>query len=415
MTNLINIIAWIISFVLTIYASYFAFISLFSLLPHKKKKAYPPKNRFSVIIAARNEETVIGSLIDSLEKQDYPKELYDITVIINNCTDNTKRVSLDMGARVFECKRKIKSKGDALSEYFDYVLKNNEYDAFCIFDADNVVDKNFLSEMNSALCRGARVAQGFRDSKNPYDTWISSCSTIYFYIINNFLNRSRNAIKLSAMVNGSGFVVSSDVIEKMGGWHTQSVTEDIEFTSKCLLYGGKVEWVKDAVYYDEQPLTFIQSWKQRQRWSTGVIQCLNLYFLKLVKTSIKQRSFMSFDISLTLLVPVIQILYIASIIITPILFLVNKDFYFFPRTDIYLIVFLSMYVSYFINFFLALSVTLIERKNVVKMLKGISAFWLFMFSWLIINLLCVFKNQTEWHQIKHTRVLNIEELHYQKK
>ena len=411
MINIMKSIAWIVSFVLTIYASYFTLISLFSLLPQKKRGKFQPKHKFAAIIAARNEELVIGNLIDSLQKQKYPKELFDIIVIPNNCTDGTKQVAISRGAKVFDCKGVIKSKGDALCEFFDFVLKNDDkYDGFCIFDADNVVSEDFLSEMNNAMCRGVRIGQGYRDSKNPYDTFISSCYSIYYYMINRFYNRARSALNLSAMINGSGFMVSADVIKKQGGWHTRTMTEDIEFTTLCVLSGEKVQWIPDAVIYDEQPLTLEQSWKQRKRWSTGLIQNFELYSSKLFKNAITQKNISSFDLMMFFITPVLQILYLASIILTILLTLLYVKHDYFPQTDVYYRLFLSIDFSYFMSFAMAFVVVLLEKKKTSKMLKGILTFWLFIISWLPINILCIFKKQTQWDQIKHTRVVEIDEL-----
>lgn len=136
-------------------------------------------------------------------------------------------------------------------------------DAICVFDADNVVDPGFLSAMNHAWCAGARAAQGYRDSKNPHDTVISGNYSIYYWMVNRFYSHARNAVGLSAIVNGSGFMADLGLLREMGGWNTLTLTEDIEFTTKCILRDVRVEWVPQAVTYDEQPLTFAQSWRQR--------------------------------------------------------------------------------------------------------------------------------------------------------
>ena len=199
-------------------------------VPKKPRKKHDPKNKFAIVIAARNEDMVIGNLIESLKIQNYPKNLYDIIVIPNNCTDKTEEVSCKCGAQIFKCKGIIKSKGDALNEFFyDALHSENDYDAFCIFDADNVVHNEFLSEMNNAICNGAKVAQGYRDSKNPKDSIISSCYSIYYYMVDRFHNHARSIVGLSAIVNGSGFMVKKEIIEMHNGWHTKSMTEDIEF------------------------------------------------------------------------------------------------------------------------------------------------------------------------------------------
>ena len=188
------------------------------------------------------------------------------------------------------------------------------------------------------------------------------------------------------------------------------MTEDIEFTTKCVLSGEKVQWVPDAVIYDEQPLTFEQSWKQRKRWSTGLIQCFELYFNGLAKNTAAQKSFSSFDLMMFFIAPIMQILYLVSIVFTVLLTLMFVGYDYFPQTDVFYRLFLSIDFSYIASFALAFAVVFIEHKKIIKMLKGIATFWFFILSWIPINILCIFKKQTEWAQINHTRVVKINEL-----
>jgi len=175
----------VIDILMIIYGVYYVIIGIFVFLKEKKIKKTNAKNRFAIIIPARNEEKVIGNLLDSLKKQKYPKELYDIFVFPNNCNDKTKEIAIENNAEIIECTEKIKSKGEALKYSFKYLNDNFEfYDAFIIFDADNVVHPQFIEKMNDALCSGYQIAQGYRDSKNPHDTWISNCYTLYYMIQN---------------------------------------------------------------------------------------------------------------------------------------------------------------------------------------------------------------------------------------
>lgn len=407
--DILRIFGWILSFILTLYAAHFLLVSLFSIGQKKQKQKFGPKHKFAAVIAARNEEMVVGNLVESLKQQDYPQELLDIIVIPNNCTDATRDVAEKAGAKIFECQRAIKSKGDVLREFFDHILaEENDYDGFCIFDADNIVDKNFVAEMNNELCRGAKIAQGYRDSKNPRDTIISSCYSIYYYIVNRFHNHARSVLNVSAMINGSGFMVSKQLMQEMGGWFTQTMTEDIEFTTKCVLRGEKVSWAPEAVIYDEQPLTFEQSWKQRKRWSTGLIQCMETYARPLLKDLIRKRNFSCFDLIMFFAAPFIQVLYAVSILLTVTLNVLYISYSYFPQTDLFYKLFMSADYSYFMCVLMALAVVVMERKH--HMIKGIVSFWFFMITWLPINLVCLFKRQTEWTQIQHTRVIKIEEM-----
>ena len=113
-------------------------------------------------------------------------------------------------------------------------LREKDYDAYLIFDADNIVHPNFISEMNNTLCNGYRVAQGYRDSKNPSDTWISSSHSLHYMIQNYFMNRARMNINKSCFVNGTGFMISKEYLNE-NGYNSLTITEDIELMFKSIL------------------------------------------------------------------------------------------------------------------------------------------------------------------------------------
>lgn len=132
---------------------YFLAVSLFCLCRRKKPAASAGQRRFAILIAARNEESCIAGLIESLQAQRYPRELFDIWVLPNNCTDHTVEAAQRAGARIMEMPSSVRSKGAALQYAADTLLRGQQhYDAFCVFDADNEADPAFLAEMNQR-CR----------------------------------------------------------------------------------------------------------------------------------------------------------------------------------------------------------------------------------------------------------------------
>ena len=222
---------------MTLWGGYYLVTALMSWRKPMDYGRHPASTRFAILVAARNEELVIGNLINSLLAQDYPRELYDIWVIPNNCTDHTAQAARDFGANVMECTVPVKCKGDVMR--FAYrQLRDKGYDAFCVFDADNVADPQFLREMNNAYRAGARAAQGYRDSKNPFDSAISGCYSIYYWMMDRFHNQGKAGLGMSAMLGGTGFMVSAAAFDKMGGWCTQSISEDLEMSAQCALAGG---------------------------------------------------------------------------------------------------------------------------------------------------------------------------------
>lgn len=404
---------WLLSMVFTIYIAYYLFFLPLSLRRHSPAPKHAPKCRFAVLIAARNEQAVIGHLVESLAAQDYPAELYDIFVIPNNCTDDTAAVARAHGAKLLHCSLPVRCKGDVLREVIAKLDKQGAHDAICVFDADNVVDPGFLRAMNNAWCAGARAAQGYRDSKNPRDTMISGSYSIYYWMVNRFYSHARAESGLSAIINGSGFMADFSLLSAMGGWNTQTLTEDIEFTTKCILAGERVHWVPEALTYDEQPLTFAQSWRQRCRWSTGLYQCLAHYFLPLMR-GLFAGGLQGFrahtDQLLFLLAPVIQLFWLMSMAGDQFMRMLQMHYRLFPSNQLFSGLFLSLAVSYLISTAMAAFVTLLEGKTRTPMMRSILGYWLFIMSWVPINVYCLFRRTTEWKAIAHTRSVALSQI-----
>ena len=401
-------IFYIMDIFIIFYALYYIITGLFAFYNKNGKiRKYKAKTKFAILIAARNEEKVIGNLLDSLNKQNYPKELYDIFVIPNNCTDKTREIAVNKGATIIDCQVPVSSKGDALKFSFKFMLQNYpEYEAYCIFDADNIVHPNFLKRMNDAKLAGYKVAQGYRDSKNPSDTWISSCYSLYYLIQNYFFNQARMNMGWSSSINGTGFMVSKEVITEYG-FNTMTLTEDIEFAAQCALNNVKIAFVKDAITYDEQPLSFSQSWKQRKRWSIGTFQCLFKYSGKLLKEGVKRKIPQSIDMSLFFLAPIMQVLTFIMIllfVVYNILGIHISDFIsILYDNKVY-----SLIIGYLITVFVTLFVVLVEKKKIKNTFKGILTLSIFMLTWIPINIVCLVKREQVWEPIEHKRTIDID-------
>ena len=308
---LIRLLAGGLGCLAALWGGYYLVVGLMSWRCPVDCGAHPSKTRFAVLIAARNEEMVIGPLIQSLVAQNYPRELYHIWVIPNNCTDDTAGEARRWGAHVLNCTIPVKNKGEVLR--FAYgVLAHKGYDAFCVFDADNLVHPDFLQEMNNAYLCGARAAQGYRDSKNPYDTVTSGCCSIYYWMMDRFHNGGHAALGLPAMINGTGFMIATSALEEMGGWSTRTISEDLELSALCTMAGIRVWWVPKARTFDEQPLSFAQSVRQRRRWSSGTLQVGERFLPRVWAEGTRQPSLPLADLGMTLLIPAYQLAMLAS-------------------------------------------------------------------------------------------------------
>lgn len=240
--------------------------------PHKQEKLH----RYGVLIAARNEEEVLPQLLWSITRQDYPASLITTYVVADNCTDATAQVAAQYGAVVLErFDTQRVGKGYALHDLLDWISQRSEYgqlDAFLVFDADNLLQPDYIRQMNQVCSDGYDAFCGYRNSKNFGDSWVSAGHSVWFLHDCVHVSRSRALTGLPCTVTGTGFGFTRQLLETMGGWNFFTLTEDIQFSFWCATRGIRVGYCHDAILFDEQPVTMHQSFRQRIRWVQGTIQ-----------------------------------------------------------------------------------------------------------------------------------------------
>ncbi|WEV59520.1 glycosyltransferase family 2 protein [Bifidobacterium sp. ESL0728] len=262
----------------------------------------PMDKRYAVLISARNEETVVPNLINSIRNQTYPSRLVDIWLVADNCTDKTAEEVRKMDCNVVE-RHNLQQigKGYALTYLLDAMIDKgvaNDYDAFFVFDADNRLDKHYIEEMNKAFQSGFKILTSYRNSTNLSDNWVSSGSALWFIRESRFLNNSRMLFGSSCHVGGTGFMFSREVMQRNNGWKFHLLTEDLEFTMDSVLHGDRIGYCGTAILYDEQPDSFGQSWRQRLRWSKGFLQVFRYYGPLLIKRAVRERDFSAVDFTM---------------------------------------------------------------------------------------------------------------------
>ncbi len=393
----------------TIFWLYQVVVSLCSLIKLKDKPLKVNKDhRFMAIIPAHNEEAVVANLVESLKNQTYNKDLYDIYVIADNCTDNTARVARDAGAIVYErFDETKKTKGYALNWFLQQKIKENApYDAFFVFDADNIVDKNFIKNMNKKLCQGEDVVQGYRDIKNPSDNWITAGYAIFYWQMHRFYHLARYNIGLSPLLNGTGFMVKFDVI-KPQGWDTETLTEDIEFSLKRIIKGKKLGWATDAIVYDEQPTGFRQSWSQRSRWTVGHIQCIKKYTKDLAIAAKENKKMINID-GLFYIVGSIPMFIITMLLLFSNFVMYNSS----AITSAELIKNILFYLlpTFVLPIFIGMFAMWLDGRKIKPMAKGLLCYPLFLLTWIFINFKCLFIRNTSWEKIDHVRSIKISDV-----
>lgn len=438
--SFVDVFNFCVFFTFTVCYAYQLFFVLVGLLKRKDFPKAKKEHMFAAIICARNENTVIGDILQSIKNQTYSQDKIDVFVVADNCTDNTAQIALEHGAYVIERQNsELIGKGYALDFGMNVIfrkcfrknigpsicgradsgkiiapegkpIKNNSpYEAFFIFDADNILDKNYLAAMNRVYDSGFSVATSYRNTKNFHSNWISSGYGTWFIREARFLSQPRSFLNTSCAVSGTGFYVDVDIIEKAGGWKWFLLTEDIEFATNNIINCNRIGYAPDAILYDEQPVTFKDSWNQRFRWTRGFYQVFVHYGGKLfthIFTNPKGHKFACYDMLMTiapgLLITVIAIVFNLIIIILGICGVLSAGMVI--TASLSSIIFcLANYVLFM--FVLGIITIFVEwykiRAKTSKKIGSMFTFPLFMLTYIPIAIIAVFK-KVKWTPIKHT-------------
>ena len=413
---------------IVVYFILFALVGLF------KKKRYPEtdeKLKYGLIIPARNEEAVVGNLIRSMQKNNYPQDKLQIFVIAHNCSDRTAEIARKLGATVYEYNNPNEcTMGYAFKYLFERIEEDwgtQNYDGFFLFNADNILDENFISKMNDAFVAHGKkeIITSFRNSKNFGENVMAACYGLYFIYGCLFESCGRSVLNCSTRVQGTGYVIGSDLVKE--GWKYVTLTEDWEFTTDQLIEEHKIYFCDDAVFYDEQPTTFPVMWRQRVRWARGRWLVFLARFWDLMRCLFSpggkngnKYKFSVYDTIVKLLpICVITTALLAAQIVTmclaPVLF--PSEFTFFSVFWHWLTRSAGFFViSYLILVVSSAIIYIAERKRIknvrlsVKILSTL--IWpFFLMLATPVEFVAVFSKNLVWKTIPHKNTTTFEDLH----
>ncbi len=394
------------------YAYQFVYLAV-PLVKRDKPHGAVRRHRYAVLISARNEEAVLGHLLESIQRQDYPAEFITTFVVADNCTDATAQVARSYGAVVYErFNRSQVGKGYALDFLLRHIQRDygSEFDGFFVFDADNLLEQDYITQMNRTFSDGYSIITSYRNSKNYGDNWISAGYALWFLREAEFLNHARMLVGASCGVSGTGFLFSRQILERHGGWHFYLLTEDIEFTVANILAGERVGYCKDAVLYDEQPVTFRQSCRQRMRWAKGYLQVFRIYGRRLLRGIGGKNGFSCFDMTMAIMPAIL--LTVASLCVNAAAAVLGV----LAGRSLWIAVWSAaeMLVStYLLMLFLGMVTTATQWRKIytttAKKLLYTLTFPVFMMTYVPISFVAIFK-KVEWKPIEHKVSVSLSEV-----
>lgn len=400
-----------------LYQVVFFFIGLIrgqvKIPPAKKQHTY------AFFIAAHNEEAVIANLVKSIKDQDYPSELIDVFVVADACTDNTAQAAREAGAIVYE-RNDLSRKGKSwVMDYgFDRILREypGKHEAFFIFDADNLLSRDYVTIMNDAFDQGYLALTSYRNSKNFGSSWISSAYATWFIREARYLNNARMICHTSCAVSGSGYLVSAKLIEGMKGWDFHTLTEDIQFSTFCAIHGVRIGYAP-AEFFDEQPVTLKASIKQRMRWTKGFYQVLFTYGRHMFKSIGKFHRFAAYD--MLMVVGPAMLLTLMCLLVNVTFIAVGSLSHGFLATDAeiemaigsIIMMLAYMYGTFFV---MGLSTTITEWKHIHcpqkwRIFTNLFTFPLFMFTYVPLTVAALFL-KVDWVPTPHDVSVTLDEV-----
>lgn len=412
-----NTIVGLVFSVCFLYQVVFFFIGLIrgqvKIPPAKKQHTY------AFFIAAHNEEAVIANLVKSIKDQDYPSELIDVFVVADACTDNTAQAAREAGAIVYE-RNDLSRKGKSwVMDYgFDRILREypGKHEAFFIFDADNLLSRDYVTIMNDAFDQGYLALTSYRNSKNFGSSWISSAYATWFIREARYLNNARMICHTSCAVSGSGYLVSAKLIEGMKGWDFHTLTEDIQFSTFCAIHGVRIGYAP-AEFFDEQPVTLKASIKQRMRWTKGFYQVLFTYGRHMFKSIGKFHRFAAYD--MLMVVGPAMLLTLMCLLVNVTFIAVGSLSHGFLATDAeiemaigsIIMMLAYMYGTFFV---MGLSTTITECKHIHcpqkwRIFTNLFTFPLFMFTYVPLTVAALFL-KVDWVPTPHDVSVTLDEV-----
>lgn len=375
---------------------------LYKYLIMKKNTNYPQKEKnghnYAILIPARNESLVIEKLLISIENQTKKIKPEDVYVIVETKKDKTVSiVEKHKMTIVYRKNLNKKRKGFALDDAIKEILKSNKkYDAYFIFDADNILDKNYIKEMTKSFDEGYDIGIGYRNTKNSKNL-VSAASALTFSMINTIGNKRKSKYTNNLIISGTGYYIKGTIIESWKGFPFNSLTEDYELSLYSILNNLTTTYNDSAIYYDEQPEIFDVTIIQRSRWVKGYFDARRNYIHKIRKSiSKKDKNYAS---KITALIGVNPLI---TLIIGILLLLIDSITSFKNFIISILIIFILIYITLMIFTYIIIKKE--ENKLDIKVSKILLIFYnpFYLLSYIYCLYIAITKKDLGWQEIKHT-------------
>lgn len=292
--TLLLILCFLVAF-LVVFQNYFnttwaiiflvCFMSLYMLymyiaVKHQRRKlrktplVYDESVRpfISILIPCHNEAVVIKETVENVLTVDYDN--YEIIVIDDRSTDNTADVVLELEKTYDNVTALIRDKNafPGKSAVLNDAVKLAKGEAFLVFDADAKIKPDFIKQLLTKY--DDEAVGGVQARKviiNANQNFLTACQ-YNEYVMDTHLQIGRDAVKGAVELRGNGELIKRKALEDIGGWNNETITDDLDMSTRLHIKGWDIRFVKDALVYEEGVITFAALLRQRRRWVEGSIR-----------------------------------------------------------------------------------------------------------------------------------------------
>lgn len=383
---------------------------IYSYLVTIKNNNYPKKvkttKKNAILIPARDESKVIESLLISIENQTQKINPEDIYVIVESSKDRTVKIVKKHKMNIIYRKDLTKQrKGYALDDVIKEIIINKKhYDAYFIFDADNILEENYIEEMQKSIDKGYDIGISYRNTKNS-SSLVAASSALTFSMINTLGNTLKNKYTNNLTISGTGYYIKGHLVEEWGGFPFHALTEDYELTLYSTLNNITTTYNEKAIFYDEQPDDFKVSIIQRTRWVKGYFEARKKYIKKIRKSLTKKDK--NYGSKVNAIIGVKPYIYL----LIGVILLIFSSLTFDIKTliKILVIVFLTIYLELVLVSYVIVKKEDNKLKIKVSKTKLILYNPIFLLSYIICLIKAITTKDLKWEVVEHDKELARED------